>query len=105
MTKIAERPAGPEIVLVVCLGIACEAGFAVNPDGFEQSYAHFQPGVPTPLAKHYADFLIAQDPTRFEIVKTEKKEADKSQQQTGEKTAKKKPGRKPKTDAATTAQK
>lgn len=99
MTKVAERLAGPEIVLVVCLGIACDTGFGLTPDGFEPSYVSFEPGKASPLAKHYADFLFAQDPTRFEIVKTEKK-ASLSQD-----IPKKKPGRKSKTKAADTAQK
>lgn len=73
--KEAETP-----VLVMCLGIACESGFQINADGYEPGYVHFQPGVPKKLRKWEADWLIAQDKSRFEIVKPGKSE--KSEEKT-----------------------
>lgn len=76
MSTITERPAQPEIVLVVCSGIACPTGFSLNPDGYPGSYVDFMPGIAAPLARHYADWIVAQDPTRFEIVKPAKEAAN-----------------------------
>lgn len=56
-----------DVVSVVCLGIATPVGFNLTPDGYDPTYVAFTPGQVTVMARHYADYLVKQDPTRFVI--------------------------------------
>lgn len=65
-----------KIVLVKCLGIACPTGFQLNTPGYEPSYVSFTPGIASPIPEHHADWLIAQDPSRFSVEKPAEKQAE-----------------------------
>lgn len=65
MTETAKPQAAS--VAVECLGITGKQGFALSPVGFEPTYVEFEPGRPTQMAQHYADYIVAQDPQRFRL--------------------------------------
>jgi hypothetical protein len=57
-----------QIVDVMCMGISERQGFSLAPVGYEPIYLEFHPGQPTKMRRPYADFLVAQDPHKFNIV-------------------------------------
>ena len=59
------------VVVVQCLGIVNTSGFSLSPEGIEPKYYDFVPGKGTSMPKPYADFLVAQDPTKFVVVEGE----------------------------------
>lgn len=74
-TELAEKPKTEPMVLVLCDGIAVDTGFNMAPDGLSPSFINFSPGKPSEMPKVYADYLVSQDPTKFSIVKSDKKAA------------------------------
>lgn len=92
MTNVAEAP---KTVYLKCLGIVQPMGFNLAPDGHAPSYVQFQPGKATPVKKHEADYLIAQDPHRFKIdAAPEMKQPETPAAPAPEKTAKAKTAKK-----------
>lgn len=77
MTETEAKPKAVEMVLVGCNGIVegDSAGFALTPLGFEPTFVEFVNGKPTKMARHYADYLVSQDPTKFFFIVEEKKDA------------------------------
>lgn len=71
-----EVVAEKEEVAVVCDGIACTTGFNTVAEGFDPAYVQFEPGKPTKVARHVADFLVKSDPSRFHVVADESKKAE-----------------------------
>lgn len=68
----AREPEKKEVashVRVKCLGISCPTGFQLDPVGYAPSFVTFMPGETLVLAKHYSDYLVAQDKHRFVVVK------------------------------------
>lgn len=66
MTQIAENVV--EKVRVACAGVTCPVGFSVSPDGYAPTYVQFSPEHPVAvLERHYAEWVVKQDPTRFSI--------------------------------------
>lgn len=65
MTDNAEKV---QTVFVKCLGIAGKQGFCLLPIGYEATFVEFMPNEPLEMKKHYADYIVAQDPHRFIVV-------------------------------------
>lgn len=68
-TKESNERFKNDFVLVTCSGITVRTGFYAYPEESSPVYVEFFPNRPALVEKNAAAFLVAQDKTRFEIVK------------------------------------